>query len=63
MDEAEIVQMTFSVCCLPEILIPWRHDVTTSPLYMDTSLKCENVHLDLAPAASAIIQSFPLTLL
>ena len=23
----------FSVCCLPEILLPSEHDVTTSPLY------------------------------
>ena len=25
--------MTFSVCCHPEILLPWQRDVTTSPLY------------------------------
>ena len=24
---------TFSVCCHPEILLPWPRDVTTSPLY------------------------------
>ena len=23
----------FSVCCHPEILLPWEHDVMTSPLY------------------------------
>ena len=25
--------MTFSVCCHPYILLPWQHDVPTSPLY------------------------------
>ena len=25
--------MMFSVCCHPEILLPWQRDVTTSPLY------------------------------
>ena len=25
--------MTFSVCCHPKFLLPWQHDVTTSPLY------------------------------
>ena len=25
--------MTFSVCCHPEILLPWQCDVTTFPLY------------------------------
>ena len=23
----------FSVCCHPKILLPWQHDVTTSPLH------------------------------
>ena len=26
-------EVTFSVCCHPEILLPWKRDVTTSPLY------------------------------
>ena len=26
-------KFTFSVCCHPEILLPWQHDVMTSPLY------------------------------
>ena len=25
--------MTFLVCCHPKFLLPWQHDVTTSPLY------------------------------
>ena len=26
-------QVTLSVCCYPKILLPWQHDVPTSPLY------------------------------
>ena len=26
----------FSVCCHPHFLLPWQHDVTTSPLYSRT---------------------------
>ena len=26
-------EVTFSVCCHTKILLPWQHDVTTSPLY------------------------------
>ena len=27
-------QETLSVCCHPKILLPWKRDVTTSPLYL-----------------------------
>ena len=23
----------FSLCCHPNILLPWQHDITTSPLF------------------------------
>ena len=29
--------MTFSVCCHPEILLPWQRNVTTSPFYTISS--------------------------
>ena len=38
MDSVETVRIhfysEFSVCCHPEILLPWKRDVTTSPLYI-----------------------------
>ena len=40
----------FSVCCHPKILLPWRRDVTTSPLYCFSSasliLGPQMVHID-----------------
>ena len=32
--------MMFSVCCLPEIWLPWQRDVTTCPLFCPGGL-CE----------------------
>ena len=36
--------MTFSVCCHPEILLPWERDVTTSPLYRHDVHICGKKH-------------------
>ena len=28
-----LIKETLSICCHPEILLPWQRDVTNSPLY------------------------------
>ena len=33
-----LFKVMFSICCHPKNLLPWQHDVTTSPLYMVFSI-------------------------